>query len=167
MCYPVACTKCGKTTWAGCGLHKERVMAKVPKDQQCSCARDKAAEEKPADNRSGPSGNPSGVREVRNHAEMDVVFAESKGKLLVVDFFATWCAPCKAMAPKFEAYAKKYPEVVFLKVNGDECNACLETAGVAAFPTFHLYRDGKLLAQVVGPNDAALGAAIAEHMPKA
>lgn len=35
MCRPVACKQCAKTTWAGCGLHVDQVMAGVPKDQQC------------------------------------------------------------------------------------------------------------------------------------
>lgn len=35
MCRPVKCRQCGNTTWAGCGLHVEQVMAGVPKDQRC------------------------------------------------------------------------------------------------------------------------------------
>lgn len=35
MCYPVACTTCGKTTWAGCGEHVDAVRAEVPADQWC------------------------------------------------------------------------------------------------------------------------------------
>ena len=38
MCRPVACKKCGKTTWAGCGQHVDSVMASVPKSEQCRCA---------------------------------------------------------------------------------------------------------------------------------
>lgn len=35
MCYAVTCSICGKTTWAGCGMHVDRVMRKVPSDQRC------------------------------------------------------------------------------------------------------------------------------------
>lgn len=37
MCYPVRCATCVKTTWDGCGMHVESVMADVPTDQQCTC----------------------------------------------------------------------------------------------------------------------------------
>ncbi|WP_168161410.1 hypothetical protein [Corynebacterium sp. HMSC11E11] len=37
MCYPVECPKCHKTTWGGCGMHVDQVMATVPKDRQCTC----------------------------------------------------------------------------------------------------------------------------------
>ena len=38
MCRAVRCRKCNKTTWAGCGRHVDQVMAKVPKNQRCTCA---------------------------------------------------------------------------------------------------------------------------------
>ena len=40
MCYPVRCSSCGKTGWAGCGQHVDAVMASVPASQQCTCPRD-------------------------------------------------------------------------------------------------------------------------------
>jgi hypothetical protein len=39
MCQPAVCRECGKTTWRGCGLHVDQVMAGVPKSQQCTCER--------------------------------------------------------------------------------------------------------------------------------
>ncbi|WP_194949156.1 hypothetical protein [Actinomyces trachealis] len=39
MCRPVTCKQCGKTTWAGCGQHIDRVKASVPKGQWCTCDR--------------------------------------------------------------------------------------------------------------------------------
>lgn len=37
MCYPVRCATCQKTTWEGCGMHVDDVMADVPTNQQCTC----------------------------------------------------------------------------------------------------------------------------------
>eukprot|EP00484_Ammonia_sp_Unknown_P008796 CAMPEP_0197079754 /NCGR_PEP_ID=MMETSP1384-20130603/213783_1 /TAXON_ID=29189 /ORGANISM="Ammonia sp." /LENGTH=81 /DNA_ID=CAMNT_0042518633 /DNA_START=1401 /DNA_END=1646 /DNA_ORIENTATION=- len=37
MCFEVKCNKCNKRTWAGCGRHKESVLARIPADQQCTC----------------------------------------------------------------------------------------------------------------------------------
>lgn len=42
MCYPVQCSKCGKTGWGGCGAHVQQVMAKVPASDRCRCNEEKA-----------------------------------------------------------------------------------------------------------------------------
>ena len=42
MCYAVQCKKCGKTTWAGCGMHKNSVMEKVPENERCQCPREES-----------------------------------------------------------------------------------------------------------------------------
>ncbi len=39
MCYPVRCATCRKTTWEGCGMHVDDVMADVPRAEQCTCPR--------------------------------------------------------------------------------------------------------------------------------
>lgn len=49
MCCPALCTRCGKTTWDGCGTHVADVMSTVPHDQQCICDTDP----------SGGAGSPS------------------------------------------------------------------------------------------------------------
>ncbi|KAH8118224.1 hypothetical protein DFH11DRAFT_1573104 [Phellopilus nigrolimitatus] len=43
VCRSVQCDKCGKTTWAGCGMHKEAVMADVKEDNKCLCPRDEGS----------------------------------------------------------------------------------------------------------------------------
>lgn len=40
MCRPVKCRQCSKTTWAGCGMHVDEVMAGVPSAQRCDCSAD-------------------------------------------------------------------------------------------------------------------------------
>ena len=42
MCYQVKCKTCGKTTWAGCGRHKDSVMANVPENERCTCPREES-----------------------------------------------------------------------------------------------------------------------------
>ncbi|MBC2640817.1 MULTISPECIES: hypothetical protein [unclassified Rhodococcus (in: high G+C Gram-positive bacteria)] len=47
MCYPTACTRCGKTTWGGCGRHADSVMRSVPAADRCTCTNDSTPQKKP------------------------------------------------------------------------------------------------------------------------
>lgn len=73
-------------------------------------------------------------------------------KLTVVDFYADWCGPCKAIAPRYEALAQIHPEVQFLKVNTDTLGETSAKYGVRAMPTFMFFRNGSKLGEVVGAN---------------
>jgi len=72
---------------------------------------------------------------------------------VVVDFFATWCGPCKAVAPVVGKLSETYPNVRFLQVDVDKARQIAQEHQVRAMPTFVLYKDGKPLdKRVVGGN---------------
>jgi len=54
----------------------------------------------------------------------------------VIDFFATWCGPCKMIAPPIEEMSKTLENVVFLKVDVDEAEAAAQEFNISAMPTF-------------------------------
>lgn len=72
-------------------------------------------------------------------------------KPVVVDFFATWCGPCKMFAPTFEAAAEKHDDIEFLKVDVDEFEDLAVSLGISYVPTIMLFKGGEKLDYFVGP----------------
>lgn len=52
---------------------------------------------------------------------MDKAIQDAGGKAVFVDFFATWCGPCRMIAPKIDQFSQQFSNIVFLKVDVDEC----------------------------------------------
>jgi thioredoxin len=60
--------------------------------------------------------------------------------LVVIDFWAPWCGPCRSFAPVFEATSAQHPDVVFAKVNTDEEQELSSQFGIRSIPTLMVFR---------------------------
>ncbi|VDN98535.1 unnamed protein product [Rodentolepis nana] len=103
----------------------------------------------------------SAVRHISDEKEFeDLVKGD---KLVVCDFYATWCGPCKALAPKLEALAKEKTSVVFVKVDVDEMEDLAQKHEVSAMPTLIVFKRGAPVGRFIGADIEKVKAAIAEH----
>jgi len=76
---------------------------------------------------------------------------ETSPKLVLVDFWAEWCAPCRMLAPTFEKLSETYGNsVTFAKVNVDELPEIAEKYAIRSIPTLLLLREGKVIERLVG-----------------
>jgi len=73
-----------------------------------------------------------------------------ENELLLVDFWAEWCGPCKSMHPIFTRMAKKYKSVRFARANVDNAQDIVIRYGVQSIPTFIMFKNGEVVNTMVG-----------------
>ncbi|KAI0321355.1 thioredoxin-like protein, partial [Amylostereum chailletii] len=103
------------------------------------------------------------ITHVTSNAHLDSILAKAKDKVSVIDFHASWCGPCHAIAPTFEALSRQYPNVNFIKCDVDAAQDVAGKYSVTAMPTFIFLKGTSKVDQVRGANKAGLEEALRKH----
>ncbi|KAG8006095.1 Thioredoxin [Nibea albiflora] len=97
--------------------------------------------------------------------DFKTILKEAGNKLVVVDFTAAWCGPCKNIGPVFVEHSKK-PEnqnVIFLKVDVDDAEDVSAHCQINCMPTFHFYKNGEKVDEFSGANPNTLAEKLERH----
>ncbi|KAL0744131.1 hypothetical protein Bca4012_085644 [Brassica carinata] len=78
------------------------------------------------------------------------------GKIVIANFSATWCGPCKIVAPFYVELSEKHPSLMFLLVDVDELSDFSSTWDIKATPTFFFLKNGEQIGKLVGANKPEL-----------
>ncbi|NXV81124.1 THIO protein, partial [Atlantisia rogersi] len=89
-------------------------------------------------------------------SEFEAELKAAGDKLIVVDFSATWCGPCKMIKPFFHSLGEKYSNVVFIEIDVDDAQDVAAHCDVKCMPTFQFYKGGKKVQEFSGANKEKL-----------
>ena len=103
------------------------------------------------------------VHQIQDMGDLQSQLSAAGDKLVVIDFFATWCGACKTIAPCFEAMAEDMSNVVFLKVDVDEAEGIDEEFNISDLPTFVFLKKGEKVANLIGNDVEKLRDLVNKH----
>ncbi|EDW82493.1 ThioredoxinT [Drosophila willistoni] len=102
---------------------------------------------------------------VQSKEDLDQQLSDAGEKLIVIDFYANWCGPCKIIAPKLEELAQQYAErAVVLKVNVDDNEEITVEYNITSMPTFVFIKNGEVLELFVGGNSDKLAKSMEKYV---
>lgn len=107
------------------------------------------------------------VHVTKSSKSLNKFVSEHSEKLIIIDFSAEWCGPCKSIAPAFKEMSKAYSKVKFVKLQegdfkGKEHNPYMKY-GISSFPTFLFIRNNKVIDKVIGANEMEITDKIKMH----
>ncbi|URE30857.1 Thioredoxin [Musa troglodytarum] len=95
--------------------------------------------------------------------DQKVLEANKDGKIVIANFSAAWCGPCRAMAPAYMELSEKYLSLMFLSIDVDDLTEFSSSWDIHATPTFLFLKDGQLLDKLIGANRPDLEKKITMH----
>ena len=93
---------------------------------------------------------------MENQTPAQIAQLQSEGKKILVQYTATWCGPCRALAPRLSNLSNKYTDVTFVKVDIEENMESAQELMISTVPTIMIYNGNTLINRSVGANHDAI-----------
>ncbi|KAL1502097.1 hypothetical protein ABEB36_007293 [Hypothenemus hampei] len=100
------------------------------------------------------------VSAIKDKDDLDSKLSDAGDELVVIDFFATWCGPCKMISPKLAELASEFSDIHIFKVDVDECGELAMEYNISSMPTFVFIKNKKQILTFSGANYEKLRASI-------
>ena len=88
------------------------------------------------------------IKQINEAAFNELV--KGKDGIAVIDFFATWCGPCRMLAPVMENVANELTDIAFYKIDVDENQSLAGSFGISSIPCLILFKDGVAKSKILG-----------------
>lgn len=98
------------------------------------------------------------VKSITSYSELQALIAS--GSPVAIDFYATWCGPCRMISPRFEQFSEKFANIHFVKVDVDQAQEIAAAMSITAMPTFIFFKGGKEVTKVIGADPSELESAL-------
>ena len=98
------------------------------------------------------------LHDIKTESQFKWFLEQSAKTVVVLDFYAKWCGPCKKFAPQYKKLADKNPDLLFGKINieDEEIEELVNYLEITALPTFHVYAEQKLIGSFEGVDSPKL-----------
>ncbi|KAF7286686.1 thioredoxin 2 [Rhynchophorus ferrugineus] len=104
------------------------------------------------------------VTHIKDKDDLQQKLNDAGDQLVVIDFFATWCGPCKMISPKLEELAAEFTNIHILKVDVDECEDIAMEYNISSMPTFVFIKNKNTILTFSGANYEKLRNTVTENL---